>query len=226
MKGLWILLFTSLQLAAQPTEPDSGVSKYAPENLAEQLKPVKGNRIVFLGDSITELWKILDPVFFTQNNYVNRGISGQTTGQMLQRFEEDVVQLKPAVVVILGGINDIAQNAGPVSLEDTYKNLIMMAEKAKAHKIRVVLCSVLPANEFTWHPGLEPAGKVIRLNAMLKHYAKTNKLVYVDYHAGMVDKDLGLQAKLSPDGVHPNAQGYKIMKPLLQKAIAKALKQK
>lgn len=222
---LLILLF-ALQLAAQPGEPDSGVSKYAAENFADKINPTKSDRVVFMGDSITELWKQLDSGFFTQNNYLNRGISGETTGQMLLRFREDVVELHPAVVVILGGTNDIAENHGYVPMEDTYRNLVAMAETAKLHKIRVVICSVLPVKDFAWHPGLEPAGKVIRLNAMLKRYAKVNKIPYVDYHAAMTDKQLGLPLKLSPDGVHPNLSGYLIMKPLVQKGIGKALKKK
>lgn len=224
VKLLWILMLATAPLCAQPTESETGISKYAAENLADKINPSKGKRVVFMGDSVTELWKKIDSGFFTQNNYLNRGISGETTGQMLARFSDDVISLDPAVVIILGGTNDIAQNNGPVPLEDTYRNIVAMAELAKARKIKVVLCSVLPVKEFSWRPGLDPAAKIIRLNAMLKRYAKTNKMWYVDYHSAMVDKDMGLQKDLSVDGVHPNYNGYTIMKSLIEKAILKALK--
>ena len=182
------------------------------------------NRIVFMGNSITEFWKANDSAYF--NSYVNRGISGQTTPQMLVRFREDVINLKPAVVVILAGINDIAQNTGPIKLEDTFGNIVSMAELARAEHIKVVISSVLPANHFPWRPAINPTEKVIALNKMLKDYADANHIVYLDYYSAMVDDQKGLPLGFSADGVHPNLAGYKVMEPLADKAIAEALKRK
>jgi lysophospholipase L1-like esterase len=172
------------------------------------------NRVIFMGDSITEGWQIEGPAgSFPGKPYFNRGISGQTTPQMVLRFRQDVIDLKPSVVVILAGTNDIAQNTGPMTLEQTEGNLTSMAELASANGIRVVLCSVLPANDFWWHPGLEPAPKIIALNAWIKAYAA--KKGYSD----------GLPSSLSKDGVHPLPAGYAIMAPLAQAGIEKALAQ-
>ena len=145
---------------------------------------------------------------------------------MLVRFWEDVIDLKPAVVVILAGINDIAENTGPITLENVFGNIVSMVELAKANKIRVVLCSVLPAYDFPWRPGLHPAEKVVQLNSMIKSYAEKNNIVYVDYYSPMVDDRKGLKAELTKDGVHPTCAGTTVMEPLVDKAIAEALKQK
>jgi len=185
-----------------------------------------GRRIVFMGNSITEGWMRADSAFFTNNGYVDRGISGQTTPQMVLRFRQDVIDLKPAAVVILAGINDIAQNTGPMTLEQTFGNIVSMAELAKANNIKVVISSVLPAFDFPWRPGLEPAPKVVQLNKMLKEYADKNNIVYVDYFSAMKDERNGLPKALSVDGVHPTLAGYKIMEPLADKGIAEALKKK
>jgi lysophospholipase L1-like esterase len=224
MKKLSILIVVVFCTLAhsQPGEEKASVTKYAAENQA--LKNTQGRRIVFMGDSITELWKVLDGNLFSSNNYINRGISGQTTPQMLLRFREDVIDLHPEIVVIQGGINDIAQNSGPIPLEDTFGNIVSMAELARSNEIRVVLCSVLPAGDIPWRTGLLPADKIIRLNGMIKTYAEKHKLVYVDYYSKMKDKNSGLKEAYSEDGVHPNFEGYKIMKPLVVKGIAKALK--
>lgn len=188
-------------------------------------------RVVFLGDSITEGWGQSGipaspgrPEFFPGKPYVNRGISGQTTPQMLVRFRQDVVDLHPKVVILLAGINDIAENTGKTTLEAIGENFTSMSEIARANGIRVVLCSVLPASDFRWHPGLEPAGKVKALNAWLKDYAAKNNLVYVDYYTPMANLEGGMKAELSPDGVHPNKAGYEIMAPLAEAGIAEALK--
>lgn len=204
----------------------ANLRKYEGENKA--LKPAAPGekRVVFMGNSITEGWKGADSSFFTGRPYFDRGISGQTTPQMVLRFRPDVIDLKPAVVVILAGINDIAQNTGPMTLEQTFGNIISMAELAKANKINVVLCSVLPAYDFPWRPGLAPAEKVVKLNDMLKTYAAKNNLIYVDYFAAMVDNRNGLKAELTYDGVHPTLAGYKVMEPLVEKGIAAALKKK
>jgi acetyl esterase/lipase/lysophospholipase L1-like esterase len=187
--------------------------------------PKRGEkRVVFMGNSITEGWPRADSAFWAGKPYVNRGISGQTTPQMLLRFRPDVIDLKPAVVVIKAGINDIAENTGPIDLETTFGNLASMAELAKTNGIKVVLCSVLPAYDFPWRPGMEPAGKVLRLNAMLKAYALENGHVWLDYHSVMKDARNGLPKNLASDEVHPTLEGYKIMEPLVEKAIAEALR--
>jgi lysophospholipase L1-like esterase len=183
------------------------------------------NRVVFMGDSITEGWKIEGPGgSFPGKPYINRGISGQTTPQMLVRFRQDVIALKPKVVVILGGTNDIAGNTGPMTLEQTEDNLASMAELAAAHHIRVVLCSVTPSFDFPWNPGLQPATKILALNVWIKAYAAENGYVYVDFHTALKDEREGLPAKLSADGVHPLPAGYALMAPLVEAGIEKALK--
>ncbi len=181
-------------------------------------------RVVYMGDSITDFWINNDSTFFTNNNYYNRGISGQTTGQMLVRFREDVINLKPNVVVILAGINDIAQNNGPSKLEDVMGNIISMAELAKANHIKVVISSVLPAFAFPWRPAISPVQPVKYLNEMIKAYCDKTGAIYLDYFTAMADDRRGLPVNLAKDGVHPTLAGYKIMEPLAQKAIAEAVK--
>lgn len=202
------------------------LNKYKDENFKlSVLNPKELKRVVFMGNSITEGWKNKRPDFFENKNYINRGISGQTTPQMLLRFRQDVIDLKPAVVVILAGINDIAQNTGPYSVEDTSGNIFSMCELAKQNGIKVIICSVLPAIDFPWKPGLDPAQKVIALNTILKAYAAKHKLEYVDYFSAMVNEKEGLKEELgSTDGVHPNEAGYAVMEPILQKSILKLLK--
>jgi len=146
-----------------------------------------------MGDSITEFWKVNDGAFFNSNPFIDRGISGQTTPQMVLRFRQDVIDLKPSVVVILAGINDIAENTGPITLDQIMGNIISMVELAKANNIKVVLCSVLPANQFNWNPKIKPAEKVIALNEMIQNYATKNNITYVDYYTAMVDDQKGLQ---------------------------------
>jgi lysophospholipase L1-like esterase len=182
-------------------------------------------RVVFMGDSITEGWHFDAPGgVFAAKPYVNRGISGQTTPQMVLRFHQDVIALQPKVVVILAGTNDIAGNTGPMTLEETEANLAAMAEMATANHIRVVLCSILPAFDYPWQPGLMPAPKIDEINAWLKDYAATHGHVYVDYHSAMKDERDGLPANLSHDGVHPTPAGYDVMAPLAEAGIAKAMK--
>jgi lysophospholipase L1-like esterase len=180
------------------------------------------NRVVFMGDSITEGWHIDQS--FPGKPYINRGISGQTTPQMLVRFRQDVLELKPKVVVILAGTNDVAGNTGPMTAEQTEGNIQSMAELARANGIRVVLCSVLPASHFSWAPQVErPAEKILAINAWIKDYATSHGFSYVDYHSAMKDAENGLPSNLSRDGVHPLPAGYAIMAPLVEAAIAKAL---
>ena len=184
------------------------------------------NRVVFMGDSITEGWHFTGPDgSFPGKPYINRGISGQTSPQMVLRFRQDVIDLHPKVVVILAGINDIAENTGPMTLEETEDNLKSMADLAAANHIRVVLCSILPAFDFPWHPGLEPAPKVDAINIWMKAFAADKGHVYVDYHSAMKDPRDGLPATLSKDGVHPTPAGYAVMVPLVEAGIAKALAQ-
>lgn len=180
-------------------------------------------RIVFMGNSITEGWSRTDSGFFAGKPYVNRGISGQTTPQMLIRFRPDAINLKPAVIVILAGINDIAGNTGPSTLEMIEDNLASMTELAKANSIPVVLSSVLPAFDFPWRTGMQPAEKVVKLNVWIKQYAENNGCIYLDYFTPMADKRHGLKEELTFDGVHPNLAGYKVMEPLVESAINKAL---
>lgn len=179
------------------------------------------NRIIFMGNSITEFWSVFDSSFFVGKPYVNRGISGQTTPQMLIRFRPDVIDLQPAAVVILAGINDIAQNNGPATLEEISGNIFSMVELAISHNIKPVMCSVLPANDFYWRSGLEPGPKVIALNEMLKAYAEKNGITYVDYYSSMVDDKMGLKKEYGEDGVHPNVAGYKVMERILEDALDK-----
>lgn len=184
------------------------------------------HRVVFMGNSITEAWAPLFDSLFPGKPYIGRGISGQTTPQMLVRFRQDVVDLHPAVVVILGGTNDIAGNTGPSTLEMIEDNLASMTEIAQANGIRVVLASVLPVFDYPWRRGLEPAPKIIQLNKWIKAYAQSRGAVYLDLYSAMADARGGLPAALSKDGVHPNTAGYAVMAPLTDKAIAAALARK
>lgn len=183
-------------------------------------------RVVFMGNSITIGWLRLNPEFFNGKPYINRGISGQTTPQMLIRFRPDVIDLKPKVVVILAGTNDIAGNTGYTPVETIFGNIVSMAELAKANGIKVVISSVLPAFDYPWRKGLEPVGKIADLNQRLKNYAAKHNIVYLDYYSAMADERKGLKAELTSDGVHPNKAGYEVMDPLAEKAIAAALKKK
>ena len=199
------------------------LAKYKDDNIKIGLPKSDENRIVFMGNSITEAWGRVNPDFFEGKSYINRGISGQTTPQMLVRFRADVVNLKPKVVVILAGTNDIAENTGPSTLEMIENNIASMVEIAKANKIKVVLCSVLPAYDYPWKPGLNPSEKIVNLNKWIKDHATKNGISYVDYFTPMADERNGLKKEFSEDGVHPNQKGYVVMTPLVEKAIADAL---
>jgi lysophospholipase L1-like esterase len=196
---------------------------------ADRMLPRPGkneNRVVFMGNSITENWQQYFATMFPGKPYVNRGISGQTTPQMLARFRQDVIALEPAVVVILAGTNDIAGNTGPSTLAMIEDNLASMSEIARANGIRVVLSSVTPAFDYPWKPGLEPAPKIVALNAWMKDYAASHGAVYLDYHTPMADARQGMKADLAYDGVHPTEAGYRVMAPLAEAAIAEALKRR
>ena len=217
---LLILLF--IGMAEKSTAQDwANLAKYETENSQLSFKQSGEKRIVLMGDSITEFWSQIQPAFFTNTSYINRGISGQTTPQMLIRFRPDVLQLHPDVVVILAGVNDIAGNTGPASNEQIFGNIISMVELAKANGIKVILCSVLPANNFYWRPNNKAAQTIIQLNQMIQLYAEENNIPYVDYHTAMTDSKNGLPIEFSEDGVHPNLNGYQTMQPLLEKAVQK-----
>ena len=204
--------------------PDLARYRAANANLAA---PAPGeNRVVFMGDSITDAWGHPTGVFFPGEPYINRGISGQTTPQMLIRFWPDVIALQPKVVVILAGTNDIAGNTGPSTPEMIQDNLMAMADLAKANGIRVVLASILPAATYPWQPGTDPRAQISAMNAWIRDYCAQKKYVYLDYYSAMVNSEQGMKSELTIDGVHPNADGYKVMTPLAEKAIAKALKAK
>jgi len=196
---------------------------------AAMAPPAAGeNRVVFLGDSITDYWKL--PDYFAGKPYINRGIDGQTTPQMLVRFRQDVINLHPAVLIVLAGTNDVAGVTGAARNEDIEANYASIAELGRQHHIRVVLASLLPANNYTEDAkesfALRPRERILALNTWLKDYCAKNGLVYLDYFSAMVDRKGMLRRELSDEGLHPNASGYKLMAPLAEKAIAQALARK
>ncbi|AOW09807.1 SGNH/GDSL hydrolase family protein [Flavobacterium gilvum] len=196
------------------------LNKYKTEN-KQISNPISGEkRIVFFGDSITEGWKTINPDFFIGKSYINRGINGQTTSQMLLRFRSDVIELKPKIVVILAGTNDIAGNTGPTEPKTTIGNIVSMCELAKANKIKVVLCSILPAHDYPWRRGMKPAEKIEALNEIILKYAKANDILYVDYYSAMVNEEKGLKPIYSEDGVHPNKKGYSLMEPIVEASLS------
>ena len=187
--------------------------------------PAKGEkRVVFLGSSIFERWTDLAPAFFNNRNYINRGISGQISPQLLIRFRQDVIDLHPAAVIILAGSNDIAGNTGHVTNEVIMDNIKSMTELAKLHGIKVIICAYLPVFDYPWRRGMQPAGKIIALNQAIKEYAKMNGLVLLDYFTPLADDRNGQKKELTLDGVHPNAAGYQVMAAVTEAAIAKALR--
>ncbi|MDA8931383.1 MAG: GDSL-type esterase/lipase family protein [Flavobacteriaceae bacterium] len=215
---LAIVIFTNMN-----AQDWANVARFKAENelVIENKAPVK---LVFMGNSITEGWKLFDPNFFNSTDYVNRGIGGQTTPQMLIRFKQDVLDLKPKGVVILAGTNDIAGNTGPMSIQEIYNQIESMAGLAALNKIEVFLCSVLPVYDYPWKPGLKPAPKIVALNEMLKTLAGEKNYLYIDYFSEMSDDKNGLKASLGADGVHPNEKGYEIMKRVLLNTIGPSFK--
>ncbi len=199
------------------------LNHYRAHNAKLGLPAANESRIVFMGNSITESWSTVLPEYFSGKSYVNRGIDGQTTPQMLVRFRADVIDLQPKVVVILAGTNDIAGNTGPSTVKMIADNIISMAELARQNNILVVISSVLPVYDYSWKPGLEPAPKISKLNKIIKNYALNHRHTYLDYYAAMVDDKKGLHEKYTSDGVHPNKAGYKVMATLADQAIAKTL---
>lgn len=189
--------------------------RYETANSEVKTKP----KAVFMGDSITDGWASADPDFFTANNFVGRGISGQTTSHMLVRFRRDVVDHAPKYVLILAGTNDIAKNNGDITLENTLGNIISMCEIAKANKIIPIICSVLPADHFYWRPGVKPAEDIVKLNEMLKEYADSKKIQYIDYYSVLADETGALPKQHAEDGVHPNLSCYKIMEKIVLESL-------
>ena len=223
--GSSLLVAGSSAQAQKKTEDWADLARYHEDD--EKLGPSKSgeNRVVFMGDSITDFWgHIPGSKFFPGKPYINRGISGQTTPQMLIRFRPDVVALSPKVVVILAGTNDIAGNTGPMTPQDTENNLMSMADIAKQNQIRVVLASITPAITFPWRPGSQPAPKIRLLNEWIKNYAAQKGYVYLDYYSALADNQGGMKPGLSKDGVHPTVEGYNVMSPLAEQAIAQALR--
>ena len=251
----FLLALTSLTAVSQTPTPspaplDAAAEKLRADRLQERFNnfanfgrykeansklapPAKGeDRVVFMGDSITDGWKLNE--YFPNQPYVNRGISGQTTSQMLIRFRPDVIDLKPRVVVILAGTNDISFNTGPISIEAIAGNIQSMAELARANGINVVLSSILPVSDYNKNKDgvaivrtvLRPPAQILQLNDWMKKYCAENGFVYLDYFAATVDDKGLLKAEIANDGLHPNAEGYKLMKPLAEAAVATALKKK
>ena len=213
------------QPAAAPEHPvDFGqLARYQAANQQLPAPAAGESRVIFYGDSITDSWRL--DQYFPAKGYINRGISGQTTPQMLVRFRQDVIDLHPKVVVVLAGTNDIAGNTGPMTVDQIEENYATLAELAALHHIAIVFSSVLPVNDYI-HPDMtvhrEPA-KILALNAWLKNYCRENNLIYLDYFTAMVDPSGHLQKPLSGDGLHPNDAGYRVMAPLAQQAISATL---
>src|SRR5690554_569919 len=222
MKNIMFLLvlFSLATVEAQEDWPNLGKYQAANEQLlASGNKPTA----VFMGNSITEGWWKQRPEFFKKHNFVGRGIGGQTTPQMLIRFTPDVIDLKPKVVVILAGTNDIAGNTGPSSVKMITDNLAAMAQLARAHDIKVVLSSILPVKEYPWSKEADAVGMIRQVNDWMENYARKEGFVYLDYFSEMADEERGL-SEYSGDGVHPDQKGYSVMEPLVLEAIGKAMK--
>lgn len=213
----FIFISTWAQIHAQKSLYFAALDRY--ENANKAVKKVK---VVLIGDSITEGWWKQDSTFFKNNDYVGRGISGQTSPQLLVRFRQDVLELKPKAVVINIGTNDIALNTGPYNQKHTIQHIQSMVELAKANKIKVFLASVLPATQFKWRPEVgDQSLAIVALNDAIKNLAIQNKLTYIDYHSAMKNSSNGMDPDIAPDGVHPSKEGFEIMKSVLQKGLGK-----
>lgn len=220
------ILCLSSNIYAQNNAQEWGYfNRYAQENSKLKKVGVAERRVVFMGNSITEGWVNQHPEFFKTNNYIGRGISGQTSYQFLLRFREDVINLHPELVVINAGTNDAAENTGPYNINITLGNIVSMVELAKANKIKVILTSVLPASEFCWNKKItDAADRIAALNAKIEAYAKANKIPYINYYKEMVSNpERSLTPAYTEDGVHPNKKGYAVMEALIKPAIKQAL---
>lgn len=211
-------------LAAEPADAWAGLARWAADNARAGAPAAGVRRVVFFGDSITEAWSLPAPPDGRRREYLNRGISGQTTPQMLLRLRADVLALRPAAVVILAGTNDVAGNTGPTSVEQIAGHLRSMVQLARAEGVRVVLCAVLPAAQYPWRPELRPAATIVTLNGRLRAIAAELGAAWVDYHAAMADAAGGLPVALAGDGVHPSPAGYARMAELLDPVLDAALK--
>lgn len=224
---LFVLFFSFFTLFsyAQKFNEMINLQRYEKAN-AELGKPAKKEkRVVFIGNSITDGWASQRPEFFSQNNYIGRGIGGQTSPQLLSRFRQDVINLKPKAVVINIGTNDVAENTGSFDPEFTLGNIKSMAELAKANGIKVILSSITPAGEYPWRKEIKNVpDKIKALNEAIKAYAKEKKFKYIDYFSEMCDENGALRSDLGDDGVHPNAEGYTIMERVAKKVIDKVVK--
>lgn len=213
-------LTLSAQIDVKKYKSWAKYERYKSDNESIKCKP----DVVFIGNSITDFWAKKAPEFFTQNNYIGRGISGQTTEQMLARFQQDVVELHPKIVVILSGINDIAQNNGPISNENILRNIKSMCDIASANGIKPVLCSILPCDYFVWRKDLKPASRVVEVNKMIRMYAQLMNYPYVDYYSKMATENGAFNAQYTEDRCHPNLDGYKVMIMAVQKILTPMLR--
>lgn len=221
-----LLAWGSMGVASAQRHDFAQFDRYAKAN-AELPAPAKGEkRVVFMGNSITDIWAAKHPDFFKNHGYVGRGISGQTSYQFLLRFRQDVINLKPQLVVINYGTNDIAENTGAYDEDQTFNNVCSMVDMARANDIKVILCSTLPAENFSWRPNITDGMQKIRhLNDRVKAYCKANKIPYVDYFSAMLSEDgMGMKKEYQNDTVHPNVKGYDVMEAIIVPAIEKALK--
>lgn len=216
-----VLALLSVSINAQNKKSDwAQFYRYAEDNKTITKRP----NVVFYGNSITDFWIKKSPDFFAKHNFVDRGISGQTTSEMLVRFRKDVINLNPKAVVILAGINDIAENNGKMSHENILGNIISMTELAKLHKIKVILCSVLPCDYFSWRKDLKPAEEVKKMNKLISDYAKRNNIPYVDYYSALTTSTGALDEKYTKDRCHPTLDGYIVMEDIVIKTIKKTIK--
>ena len=217
-------LAVTAQTLADQLQDWNQLGRYHADDQALEAQPPDPHRVVFLGDSITDLWNL--PQFFPGKPYVNRGISGQTTSQMLVRLYPDVLDLKPAAVVLLAGTNDIARNTGPETLQMIAENVQAIVELAQAHGIKVILCSLTPVSDYTrrHQTGQRPPSDILRLNAWLRDYAAKGNLGFADYYSALVDDRGMLKEGFSDDGLHPNAKGYELLAPVVEKAVGIALR--
>ena len=220
------IFLVSIFFAQENKNDWPNLNRYQKDNAVIGKNNKNGPRVVFMGNSITEGWDWHYPQFFKNNkNYYNRGISGQTTPQMLIRFRQDVIDLDPDIVVILAGINDIAENTGPSTVKSITDNIISMSELAIANDIKVIISSILPASDFPWRPQISPPFKILKINSILQAYALKNNMIYLDYFSEMFDGKNGLIKEYGADTVHPNKVGYLVMSKLVNEAISQSLAQ-